>query len=214
MKHIISQFPLDVAQEQAFRTSTTKIVCGVNLIQGPPGTGKTRTAMVIILVLASLGLKVLLAAGSNKGVDNLAEALVKALEGDSQLQAWCGQACRFRTPAHQLNQLRSDSTDECQLRQARRARAAGNETLERVQMHNLVRSYALANRATNPKCAKLWDLIDADKRRPLSREDFKALRASYEDSVSSVLKGCRVVATRSTMHGKISFACLNSRLSS
>ncbi|PLB33700.1 uncharacterized protein BDW47DRAFT_113473 [Aspergillus candidus] len=26
-------------------------------------------------------------------------------------------------------------------------------------------------------------------------KDFKALRASYEDSVSGVLKGCRVVAT-------------------
>ncbi|PKY06173.1 P-loop containing nucleoside triphosphate hydrolase protein [Aspergillus campestris IBT 28561] len=195
LEYIMSRFPLDEAQERAFRTSTTQIVCGVNLIQGPPGTGKTRTAMVIILVLASLGLKVLLAAGSNKGVDNLAEALVKALEGDSYLQAWCGRACRLRTPAHQLNQLRSNSADESQSRQARRARAAENQTLERVQMHNLVRDYASTNRATNPKCAELLDLIEVDKHRPLSREDFKALRASHEHNVSGVLKSCRVVAT-------------------
>lgn len=84
--YIEENFPLDEAQERAFSESTFEITCGVNLIQGPPGTGKTRTAMAIILLLMALDLKVLLVAGSNKGVDNLAESVVAALNKHPRLR--------------------------------------------------------------------------------------------------------------------------------
>ncbi|GFF45523.1 hypothetical protein IFM46972_07815 [Aspergillus udagawae] len=84
--------------------------------QWPPGTGKTRTAVVIILLLMALNLKVLLVAGSNKGVDNLAEAVVAALSKHTPLQRWCGQLVRFRTPAYQLAQVRIDSANSDQRR--------------------------------------------------------------------------------------------------
>ncbi|KAN0073983.1 hypothetical protein V8E54_007920 [Elaphomyces granulatus] len=71
LAHILRKFPLDQTQRSAFDKSTSAICAGVHLIQGPPGTGKTRTALVIILALASLNLRVLLTAGSNKGVDKL-----------------------------------------------------------------------------------------------------------------------------------------------
>jgi hypothetical protein len=44
----------------------------------PPGTGKTRTAEIILLLLIELDPKVLLIAGSNKGINNVAEAVIAA----------------------------------------------------------------------------------------------------------------------------------------
>jgi hypothetical protein len=72
--------------------------------------------VVIILLLMALNLKVLLVAGSNKGIDNLAEAVVAALSKHTPLQRWCGQLVRFRTPAYQLAQVRIDSANSDQRR--------------------------------------------------------------------------------------------------
>jgi ATP-dependent RNA/DNA helicase IGHMBP2 len=97
LEYILRKFPLDKAQREAFNKSTSAICAGVHLIQGPPGTGKTRTALIIILALASLNLRVLLAAGSNKGVDNLGIAVAKAIQSDARLKSWCGRLVRFKT---------------------------------------------------------------------------------------------------------------------
>ncbi|KAJ5405989.1 hypothetical protein N7465_007273 [Penicillium sp. CMV-2018d] len=69
---------LDPTQKEAFTKSTTAITVGVSLIQGPPGTGKTTTAVAIVLAMMALQIRVLLTAASNKGVDNLTLALMRA----------------------------------------------------------------------------------------------------------------------------------------
>ncbi|KAJ5801007.1 uncharacterized protein N7518_003075 [Penicillium psychrosexuale] len=74
--------------------SLRKMVIGHGSV-GPPGTGKTRTAKRIILTLASLGLKVFVTAGSNKGVNNLFHPVFQATRNDQELRAWCGPIVRF-----------------------------------------------------------------------------------------------------------------------
>jgi AAA domain len=107
--YILKKYPLDPTQREAFDKATSKICVGVHLIQGPPGTGKTRTALVIILALASLKLRVLLAVSSNNGVDNLAIEIADALQADKSLERWCGQVVRLQTYAHQISILRANS---------------------------------------------------------------------------------------------------------
>ncbi|KAF7171360.1 hypothetical protein CNMCM5623_003756 [Aspergillus felis] len=84
---ISGNIPMDEAQHQVFLKPTFEITCGVNPIQGPPGTGKPRTFVVIILLLIELDLKVLLIAGSNKGINNSAEAVAAALNKHTRLQS-------------------------------------------------------------------------------------------------------------------------------
>lgn len=97
IEHLV---PLDETQTEALKRSTFAIPGGVHLVVGPPGTGKTRTAKRIILTLASLGLKVLVTAGSNKGVDNLFHSVFQATKDDRVLRRWCGTILRFRSPAY------------------------------------------------------------------------------------------------------------------
>ncbi|RHZ68274.1 DEAD/DEAH box helicase [Aspergillus thermomutatus] len=195
ISYIMKNFPLDEAQHQAFLKSTFEITCGVNLIQGPPGTGKTRTAMVIILLLMALDLKVLLVAGSNKGVDNLAEAVVATLNKHPQLQQWCGQFIRFRTPAYQLAQVRIDSANPDRVRLgASRKGSSASQILEPVQIYNVVQRFAKENAETR-HCGDFLDMVRRDKECHLSRDQSKKLRNSYENCASSVLANCKVVAT-------------------
>ncbi|KAG2026812.1 hypothetical protein GB937_001602 [Aspergillus fischeri] len=196
--YIEKNFPLDEAQREAFLKSTFQITCGVNLIQGPPGTGKTRTAVVIILLLMALDLKVLLVAGSNKGVDNLAEAVVAALSKHPRLQRWCGQLVRFRTPSYQLAQVRIDSANSNQRKLgASRKGSSASQILEPVQIHNVVQRYAEENAgsARDHGCAKFLDIVKRDKECHLSREQSKELRHAYEGCVLAVLRNCKAVAT-------------------
>ncbi|QKX58552.1 uncharacterized protein TRUGW13939_05677 [Talaromyces rugulosus] len=102
-------FQLDDTKRQAYTSSVRTIVAGVSIIQGPPGTGKTHVAVAIVVTLASLGLKVLLAAGSNKAVDNVSTAIAKFFHKHPQLKQWCGILTRARTPTWQLSLLRANS---------------------------------------------------------------------------------------------------------
>ncbi|KAF7125947.1 hypothetical protein CNMCM5793_002306 [Aspergillus hiratsukae] len=194
--YILENFPLDEAQHQAFLKSTFKVTCGVNLIQGPPGTGKTRTAMFIILLLMALDLKVLLVAGSNKGVDNLAEAVVAALNKYPQLRQWCGQFIRFRTPSYQLAQVRIDSANSNQagLGVLRRGSSA-SQILEQAQIHNVVQRFANEYAESTSHCGDFLDMVRKDKECHLSKDQSKKLRDSYESCALSVLANCNVVAT-------------------
>jgi ATP-dependent RNA/DNA helicase IGHMBP2 len=194
--YILENFPLDEAQHQAFLKSTFKVTCGINLIQGPPGTGKTRTAMVIILLLMALDLKVLLVAGSNKGVDNLAEAVVVALNKYPQLRQWCGQFIRFRTPSYQLAQVRIDSVNANQagLGVLRRGSSA-SQILEQVQIHNVVQPFANEYAELTSHCEDFLDMVRKDKECHLSKDQSKKLRDSYESCALGVLAKCNVVAT-------------------
>ncbi|KAF7166231.1 hypothetical protein CNMCM6106_002127 [Aspergillus hiratsukae] len=194
--YILENFPLDEAQHQAFLKSTFKVTCGVNLIQGPPGTGKTSTAMFIILLLMALDLKVLLVAGSNKGVDNLAEAVVAALNKYPQLRQWCGQFIRFRTPSYQLAQVRIDSANSNQagLGVLRRGSSA-SQILEQAQIHNVVQRFANEYAESTSHCGDFLDMVRKDKECHLSKDQSKKLRDSYESCALSVLANCNVVAT-------------------
>jgi hypothetical protein len=54
--------------------------------------------MTIVLALAALNSKVLVCAGSNKRVDNLAAAVIQGMNhprSKGLLRAWCGQFIRF-----------------------------------------------------------------------------------------------------------------------
>ncbi|RDH36405.1 P-loop containing nucleoside triphosphate hydrolase protein [Aspergillus welwitschiae] len=176
-------FRLDEAQKEAFQASLVKIVCGVSLIQGPPGTGKTSTAKAIICTAAALGCKILLVAGSNKGVDNLAEAVTKALQRDKRLQSWCGQLVRFRTPRYQLERARGgEPSDE-------------NDNLSNVQAHVLTIQYAQDHATTDKYARSLLERLAADKQRRLSREERKGLKGDYEHCVMKVLQNAKIVAT-------------------
>lgn len=65
-------------------------------------TGKTRASLVIILALAALNLPVMIAAGSNKGVDNLAIAVAEALSQHGKPGNLIGSFYRVSTPARQI----------------------------------------------------------------------------------------------------------------
>ncbi|KAF7160020.1 hypothetical protein CNMCM5623_005566 [Aspergillus felis] len=196
ISYILENFPLDEAQQRAFPKSTFEITCGISLIQGAPGTGKTRTAMVIILLLMALDLKVLLVAGSNKGVDNLAEAVVTALDKHPRLRRWCGQIIRFRNPTYQLAQVRIESAHSDQVRLGgSRKNGSANRILEPVQMHNVVQRFAEENAESTRHCGEFLDMVRRDKECHLSKDQWKKLRNSYENCALSVLANCKVVAT-------------------
>lgn len=98
LEYIQKKFKLDDSQREAVNKSVFQVVAGIHLVKGPPGNGKTRTTLVMILILACLGMKVLISAGSNQAVDTLLLAYHEALREDKRLQGWCGGYCRFRTP--------------------------------------------------------------------------------------------------------------------
>ncbi|GIJ99306.1 hypothetical protein Aspvir_001436 [Aspergillus viridinutans] len=196
ISYIMENFPLDKVQHQAFLKSTFEVTCGINLVPGPPGTGKTRTAIVIILLLMALDLKVLLAAGSNKGVDNLAEAVVTSLNKHPRLRQWCGQFIRFRTPSYQLARVRIDRANSNQVGLgASRKGSSASQILEPVQIHNVVQRFAEDHAESTSDCGDFLDMIRKDKECHLSKDQSKKLRNSYESCALSVLANCKVVAT-------------------
>ena len=114
LEYILRNFDLDQAQQEAFDKSIFAIRAGISLIQGPPGTGKARVALVIILALVVLNLRVLLAAGSNKAVDNLAAAVANAMSSHPKLARSCVSLVRFKTPSYQLSVLQKDIGPACE----------------------------------------------------------------------------------------------------
>ncbi|KAJ9193203.1 hypothetical protein DTO164E3_8027 [Paecilomyces variotii] len=195
LRYILDKFPLDEKQRKAFNRSVRQIVAGIHLIQGPPGTGKTHTALVIILAFACLGIRVLIAAGSNKGVDNLAAAVVKAVKKDAFISSWCGKVIRFRSPAYQLSAMqekgkgpfKKPSEDEMELL--------------RVQMEQLVlaRAESEPERETTDKEVetrqKFLSLLQADRDKGLSISQTKELKNCLERLSREELQRAKIVAT-------------------
>ena len=73
--HIEVYKNLNIEQKKAVLTSLDN---NFTLIQGPPGTGKTTTAIAILTILAETESRILVAAQSNKAVDNIAVRLYKS----------------------------------------------------------------------------------------------------------------------------------------
>jgi hypothetical protein len=194
LKHIEKVVPLDTEQAQAVRKSTVAVPGGVHLIVGPPGTGKTRTAKRIILTLASLGLKVLVVAGSNKGVDNLFHPLYEATKNDQRLRSWCGTVVRFRSPACQFATIRQDS--------AKRGPNNAPELsdvereIEKCQIHTLVLKHA-RNTPTDQWSAIFLELLEKDRKSGVQGQEQIKFRSAYEHLMRQVfaMKSIRVVAS-------------------
>lgn len=100
------KFALNSSQMRAVESSVFQVVADISLAKGPPGNGKTRATLVMILILASLGMRVLGSAGSNYAVDTLLLPYHEDLRDDTKLRGWFEIYCRFRTPAYQMAVLR------------------------------------------------------------------------------------------------------------
>ena len=90
---------LNETQRQAVRFALS--ARDVAVVHGPPGTGKTTTVVEVIRQAVRCGLRVLVCAPSNLGVDNLLERLLRA--GD--------RAVRLGHPARVLPELRAYTLD-------------------------------------------------------------------------------------------------------
>lgn len=189
--YILRNFRLDEHQRKAFDASVTATTCGIHLVQGPPGTGKTTTSVVIVLALAALQHKVMLAGGSNTGVDNLSEAIVKALKEHPQIRKWAGDLIRFRTPARQIAEVRSKSSA---LKHRPRRGAIRSLILEKYEMHSCVMTLA-RDEPDLPVCKKFLQLVEDDQASPLSSDRTKELKKTYADICKILFDESNIVST-------------------
>ncbi|KUM60508.1 hypothetical protein ACN42_g6634 [Penicillium freii] len=164
INYIQQKYKLDESQTRAVQKSVFKVVAGVHLVKGPPGNGKTRTTLVMMLILASLGMKVLVCAGSNQAVDTLLLAFHEALT------KWVFFVVQVK---------RSDSVQRA---------------LEDCQIEALVVKTATDFYDDRPEAKQLLDLLDQDRERVLSKDDTILLRRCYENVLRLVIGQCKVVA--------------------
>ncbi|MCJ1382153.1 hypothetical protein MMC17_005265 [Xylographa soralifera] len=86
MSQIKQLLMLDVYQAKAFDNVFGVVAAGLVITQGNPGTGKTRVNAGIAIFVVFLGLKVLVAAGSNGAVDALMLKIVELFEDNGSNQ--------------------------------------------------------------------------------------------------------------------------------
>jgi ATP-dependent RNA/DNA helicase IGHMBP2 len=190
-------FSLDPTQHEAYNNSLMKIIAGISLIQGPPGTGKTHVAVAIILTAACLNIKVLLAAGSNKAVDNLLNAIVKLLESHPKLAEWCGPLARAKTSAYQMSLVRRESSIESVRDQCPVPETDSENRLWPYQMPNLVQNYA--QEIDTKFSREFLQHQQQDKDTGLPEGQVRFLKSAYEVVVSQyVREKASVVATTLT----------------
>lgn len=197
IKHILEKATLDPFQLEAFTKSTTAIPGGVMLIQGPPGTGKTKTAVPIVLSHAAIGLKVLIAAGSNKAVDNLTAAVFACLKGDVELRRWCGQLIRFRSPSWQMCVIRKDSKAQTLVHSSADTSTL-DQNMQKCQLYTLVEGFAARQENENDQWCKQWRrLLKQFRDNGLSGGENRNLKAATERIMGRVLQlpQTRIVAT-------------------
>ncbi|KAL3448777.1 P-loop containing nucleoside triphosphate hydrolase protein [Aspergillus insuetus] len=175
LEYIPEHFQLDAGQRRAFDASVTAITCSIHLTQGPPGTGKTTTCVAIVLALAALGHKVMLAGGANKGVDIVSEAVVNCLDRYPQILEWTGDLIRLRTLSRQLSEIRF-------LRAMRWTPA-------------LCDLFLRGGPGAPPSYVRLLHLIDEDTESALDPEQTKELKELYQEACSVLFSKTRIVAT-------------------
>ena len=190
--YIRKKYELDKSQHQAVERSVFKVVAGIHLVKGPPGNGKTRTTLVMLLILASLEMRVLISAGSNQAVDTLLLAFHEAVKRDQRLARWCGSYCRFRTPGYQMAVLRRAS--KARSFQGPTDNSSAEGALAGCQIEAMVVKVAEENYEQQPEAKKLIDLLDLDRRSVLSRDNMTALKRCYESVLRKVISQCKVVA--------------------
>lgn len=194
---ILDMAKLDEGQLEAFKSSTSQIPCGVQLIQGPPGTGKTKTAVSVILAHVCMGHKVLLAAGSNKAVDNLANAVFKAMKSNADLRKLVGNLVRFRTPAYCMSVIRNCSKNTNPIARVGELSSV-EKALEECQVYTLVRKYAEKN-PEEPNCKTFNHYTRLDLSEGLNGTSVSILKNSMEYIIGKILRLARTNIVASTL---------------
>jgi hypothetical protein len=193
IEYIREKYVLDKSQSRAVQMSVFKVIAGIHLVKGPSGNGKTRTTLVMLLILASLGMKVLISGGSNQAVDTLLLAFHEALTRDARLRGWCGIYCRFRTPAYQMGVLRRASMVR-RLQERNNPNHSIEEALADFQIEALVVKKAIDFYDEQPEAKQLLDLLDQDRERLLGKDETITLKSCYEKLLRRVVGQCKVVA--------------------
>ncbi|KAJ0424603.1 hypothetical protein BJY00DRAFT_309028 [Aspergillus carlsbadensis] len=193
LEYILEHFQLDEGQRRAFDASVTAITCGIHLTQGPPGTGKTTTSVAIVLALAALGHKVMLAGGANKGVDIVSEAVVNCLGRYPQIREWTGDLIRLRTLSRQLSEIRMQST------------SPGNHPWKGAGKSAVLADHEMSARVKElvfesgfdapPSYESLLYLIEADTESTLDSEQIKELKELYQEVCNDLFSKSRIIAT-------------------
>ncbi|RDW81349.1 uncharacterized protein DSM5745_04906 [Aspergillus mulundensis] len=189
LEYLKTHFKLDSAQEVAFNASVRAIKCGLSLFQGSDGSGRELTSIVIILALACLDISIMIAADSDKGIDDLTSGLARVLRAHPKLQGWVGSLFRLRSRARQMSQIRTQSAISDSS-----SRELECDVLARHEMHNCAMDYAKDNRE-NGDCKTFLDLVEADRRQPLHDADYKKLELSYQNICAILLRQAKIVST-------------------
>ncbi|CEN62178.1 hypothetical protein ASPCAL08816 [Aspergillus calidoustus] len=170
--YILEHFQLDEAQTRVFDASVTAITCGVHFTQGPPGTGKTTPCVAIVLALAALGHKVMLAGGANKGT---------------------GDLIRLRTLSRQLSEIRVQSSSPG----SHPWKGAGKSAvLEDHEINaRVMRLVSESGPDAPPSYERLLHLIEADTESALVSGQTRELREIYQEVCNVLLSKTRIIAT-------------------
>lgn len=215
IERVKQEFGLDPTQTAATNAVFGNLVAGVELIHGPPGTGKTRVNACIAVAAALCGLKVLVCAASNGGVNNLLLAIVDFVEHHRWVKDALkrkGDIVRFRTPAITKGQVLDQQDQMSELADLARMvdyiepRATqGDAALTQHEMSAIIkRNIALAQDTGNELWLELGDYRErmkdgAERCSKTERTRFNSLLEAAETAIledaciiGSTLSNCAV----------------------
>jgi hypothetical protein len=201
--HVLEICRLDENQLQAFRSSVTRIVCGISLVQGPPQIGETRTSTAVILALACLGIRVVLTASSDAAVDNLTESVGRAIESDHKINSWIGEygLIRLRAPARQISEVCVSSS----------LRPTRPSVLDKHEMHNRVMSVAEAH-PRDENCRAILDFVAREEPQSLNPVRSRLLNDRFNAIVKNLANDAVIIATTLTTLGHEDLAWLQCKV--
>ncbi|KAL5333567.1 hypothetical protein BJX70DRAFT_57388 [Aspergillus crustosus] len=192
IRYILHLFPFDDQQKVTFNTAINSMKCGIQIIHGPPGTGKSRVGMVIVLVLACPGIKVMLSSRTSNAVDTLSAAIIRTLNRHPRIRSWVGSFVRLRALSRQLSEIRSRS---CEPKAHRDMVSSSSNILEPYEKRDKVLRYAEQNFEKYFAYDKFLYLIEIDRMEPLASDNLEALAKIIEDITKVLLREARIVVT-------------------
>jgi hypothetical protein len=149
--------------------------------------------VAIVLALAALGHKVMLAGGANKGVDIVSEAVVNCLDKDPCIREWTGDLIRLRTLSRQLSEIRGQSSSLG----SHPWKGAGKSAVPEDHEMNarVMRLVSESCPGAPPSYERFLHLIEADTESTLDSEQTKELKELYQEACSVLFSKTRIVAT-------------------
>ena len=197
-------FSLDESQMDAFQGIMNEVVSGVALIQGPGGTGKTRVNSCLAVAAAVCGLKVLVCAASNGGVDALMAAIAKIVNANAFLQEHVGMIVRFQTPFNTRAELIGEKSDRSVLRNLatvakllQAADTADERVLRPLQMARILQIEADARKRTNTEWLKFEQILYrvTKKSAKLRRRDYNEFDDLLLDAQTRILQEAAIIGS-------------------